>query len=92
MSITVYAAEILPGAPDVLHFGNSIEEVEKEGIEIFRDIKLEDGMTEMPPCTIYAFDLDTPKLEDVLAILNERKGLRECILRNRRFVKQVVVD
>lgn len=92
MAITVYASEILPGSEEVLHFGNSIEEVEKEGVEIFREIKLEDDRTDLPPCTIYAFDLDTPKLDDVLAILNERKSLRDCVLRNRRVVKQVTVE
>lgn len=92
MSITVYASEILPGSEDVLHFGNSVEEVEAEAVAVFKEIKLEDGYRELPPATIYAFDLDTPKLDDILGILNERRTLRECILRNRRVVKQVVVD
>lgn len=92
MSITVYASEILPGSEDVLHFGNSIEEVEAEATEVFKEIKLEHGRTDLPPSMIYAFDLNTPKLDDILAILNERSTLRDCILRNRRVVKQVVVE
>ncbi|MEY9562245.1 hypothetical protein [Sinorhizobium fredii] len=92
MSVTVYASEILPGSEDVLHFGNSIEEVEAEAVAVFKEIKLEDSYRDLPPSTIYAFDLNAPKLDDIFAILNERSTLRDCILKNRRVVKQVVVD
>ncbi len=91
MSVTVYASEILPGSDTPLHFANSIEEAEREAVEVFRDIKAETGKVELPPLNVYAFDLDTPKLDDILMILNERAELKDCILRNRRVVKTVVV-
>jgi hypothetical protein len=90
MSITVYASEILPGSETPLHFANSIEEAEQEAVEVFRDIKADIGR-DLPPLTVYAFDLYTPKLDDILKILNERAELKDCILRNRRVVKTVTV-
>lgn len=92
MSVTIYASEILPGSDAPLHFANSIEEAEREAVEVFRDIKAESGKKELPPLTVYAFDMNTPKLDDILNVLNERTELKDCILRNRRVVKTVVVD
>ncbi|MBX5021168.1 hypothetical protein [Rhizobium lentis] len=91
MSVTIYASEILPGSDTPLHFANSIEEAEREAVEVFRDIKTESGERELPPVNVYAFDMNVPKLDDILNVLNERSELKDCILRNRRVVKTVVV-
>lgn len=77
--ITVYAGDILPGTDDVLHLGSSIKQVEKKVVEILREIKLEDDLADLPSRMISVLDLDTLKLDDALAILNERKKLGECI-------------
>ncbi|UXT22540.1 hypothetical protein FY140_17640 [Agrobacterium tumefaciens] len=91
MSVTIYASEILPGSDTPLHFANSIEEAEREAVEVFRDIQAESGQAELPPLNVYAFDMNTPKLDDILNVLNERSELKDCILRNRRVVKTVIV-
>lgn len=91
MSVTIYASEILPGSDTPLHFANSIEEAEREAVEVFRDIQAESAKPELPPLNVYAFDMNAPKLDDILNVLNERSELKDCILRNRRIVKTVIV-
>lgn len=88
MSIIVFAYEVSPGTSTPTGFGRSLDAVIAELLDVRAELSQEEGY-KSHSSDVYAYDLVSPDIDQILAVLSGDVSLGQQVLRNKRIISTI---